>query len=50
MGRIPGQILLAVGDVEGESDLEVVELGPQKEEEAGSSEESGEEDGPGPPL
>ena len=35
--------------MEDESDLEVVELRPQ-EEEAESSEESKEEDGPGPPL
>ena len=50
VGRMPGQILLAGGDVEEESDLEVIELGPQEEQEAGSSGENEEEDGPGPPL
>ena len=45
---MPGQILLAGGGVEDESDLKVIELGLQEEEEAGSSEESEEEDGPGP--
>ena len=49
MGRVLGQILLAGGHVEEEGDLEVIELGPQEEEEAGISEES-EEDGPGLPL
>ena len=49
---MPGQNLLAGGDVEDESDLEVVELRPQAQEEegVGSSEESEEEEGPGPPL
>ena len=32
---MPGQALLAEGDVEDESDLEVIELGPQEGEEAG---------------
>ena len=50
VGLMPGQILLAGGEVEDESDLEAIELWPQEEEEeAGSSEES-EESGPGPPL
>lgn len=48
VGRMPGQILLAGGGVEDESDLKVIELGLQEEEEAGSSEENEEEDGPGP--
>ena len=50
MGWVPGQILLARGDVEDESDFEVIELGPQEEEEARSSGEGEEEAGPGPPL
>ena len=33
VGRMPGQILLAGGDVEDESDLGVIELGPQGGEE-----------------
>ena len=45
---MPGRIPLAGGDVEDENDLEVIELGPQEEEEAGSSEESEEGDGLGP--
>ena len=49
VGRMPSQILLAGGRVEDEDDLEVLELWPQ-EEEAEISEESEEEDGPGPPL
>ena len=50
LGPTPGQVLVAGGGAEGESGLEVIELGPQEDEEAGSSEESEEEDGPGPPL
>ena len=46
---MPGQILLAGDDVEGESDLEAIELEPQEEKKDGSSEESEEEDGPAPP-
>lgn len=51
VGRMPGQIL-AGGLVEGESDLEELEMRPQgvEEEEAVGSEESEEEDGSGPPL
>ena len=36
---VPGQILLAGGSVEDESDLKVIELGPQKEEEVRNREE-----------
>ena len=50
VGRMSGQILLAGGDMEGESGLEEIELRPQEEEEAKDSEESEEEGGPGPPL
>ena len=50
VGRMSGQILLAGGDVEGESGLEGIELGLQEEEGAKDSEESEEEGGPGPPL
>ena len=49
VGQMPGQILLAGEDVEGESDLEAIELEPQEEKKDGSSEESEEEDGPAPP-
>ena len=51
MGRVQDQILLVGGLVEDESEPEEIEMWPQEaEEEAGVSEESEEEDGPGPPL
>ena len=37
---MPGQVLLAGGDVEGESDLAEIVLRPQEEEETEASEES----------
>ena len=48
VGCMPSQILLVGGRLEDEDDLEALELWPQ--EEAETSEESEEEDGPGPPL
>ena len=51
VGRMLGQTPLAGGLVEGESELEEIKMWPQAaEEEAGDSEESEEEDGPGPPI
>ena len=51
MGRMPGQILLAGGLVEDESDLEEIEMWPQEAgEDVGVGEESEEEDGQCPPL
>ena len=49
VGWMRGQILLGGGMVKDEDELEEIALGPQGEEEA-RSEESEEEDGPGPPL
>ena len=46
VGRMPGQILFAGGDVEDERELKEIEMWPQEAEEAESKEESENEDRP----
>ena len=50
VGRVPGRVLLTGGPDVGEDDLQEIVLWAPEGGEAESSEDSEEEDGPGPPL
>ena len=50
VGRVPGRVLLTGDPDVGEDDLQEIVLWAPEGEEAESSEDSEEEDGPGPPL